>query len=119
MEGVAYESEEEEEDEDEEEEDGEDEEDEDEKINELVNIFNHCILVLFYANQTVWFFLVQSFILFINMFSNHIKQQCFWARLAQNPFLQQITSNINGISTIMKKKDKVCQFLSLSCCASH
>ena len=53
LEGVAYESEEEEEDEDEEEEDGEDE---DEKINELVNIFNHCILVLFYANQTVWFF---------------------------------------------------------------
>lgn len=53
MEGVAYESEESEEEEDEDEEEDDDGEDEDEKMNELVNILNHCISVLFYANQTV------------------------------------------------------------------
>ena len=47
MEGVAYESEESEEEEDEDEEEDDDGEDEDEKMNELVNILNHCISVLF------------------------------------------------------------------------
>ena len=55
LKGVASESEEseQEEEEEEDEEDEEDEgEDEDEKMDELVNILNHCITVFFYAHPT-------------------------------------------------------------------
>ena len=99
MEGVAYESEESEEEEDEDEEEDDDGEDEDEKMNELVNILNHCISVLFYANQTVWiktFFSPELpsiwvlFYLFINMFSDHTKQQCFGHSCAKSIFTTNI-----------------------------
>ena len=89
LKGVASESEEseqeeeeEEEDEDEDEDEEDEGEDEDEKMDELVNILNHCITVFFYAHPTQLPLIVILYV--YQLFSNHMKQQCFRATLQQN-----------------------------------